>query len=123
MALLLLVLILLLTRQIINLRLFVSLRHRQGTPQQRAWEGSPAVVTERRLYSEALTNRKTPNRFKLTVKSKEPLPPESIKGVLKAKINPSKIRVGINTLRTLRNGQVLIETSSREELEAIEIDK
>ena len=23
---------------------------RQGTPQQRAWEGSPAVVTERRLY-------------------------------------------------------------------------
>ena len=95
---------------------------RQGTPQQRAWEGSPAVVTERRLYSEALTNRKTPNRFKLTVKSKEPLPPESIKGVLKAKINPSKIRVGINTLRTLRNGQVLIETSSREELEAIEKD-
>jgi len=97
--------------------------HRQGTPQQRAWEGSPAVVTERRLYSEALTNRIIPNRFKLTVKPKEPLPPESIKGLLKAKINPSKIRVGINTLRTLRNGQVLIETSSREELEAIENDK
>ena len=58
---------------------------RQGTPQQRAWEGSPAVVTDRKLYSEALTNRKTPNRFKLTVKSKEPLPPESIKGVLKVK--------------------------------------
>lgn len=96
--------------------------HRKGTPQQREWEGSPAVVTERRLYSEALTNRITPNRFQLTVKPKEPLPPESIKGLLKEKINPSKIRVGINTLRTLRNGQVLIETSSREELEAIEND-
>ena len=32
-------------------------------------------------------------------------------------------RVGINTLRTQRNGQVLIETSSREELEAIEKDR
>jgi predicted DNA-binding protein len=58
----------------------------------------------------------------LTVKPKEPLPPESIKGLLKAKINPSKIRVGINTLRTHQNGQVLIETSSRKELEAIEKD-
>jgi hypothetical protein len=94
--------------------------HRQGTPQQMAWEGSPAVVSERQLYSEALTNRTT--RFKLTVKPKEPLPPESITGLLKAKINPSKIRVGINALRTLRNGQVLIETSSRTELEAIEKD-
>jgi len=96
--------------------------HRKGTPQQREWKESSAVVTERRLYSEALTNRITPNKFKLTVKPKEPLPPESIKGLLKAKINPSKIRVGINTLWTLRNGQVLIETSSREELEAIEND-
>ena len=33
---------------------------RQGTQQQGAWEGSPAVVTERRLYSEALTNRISP---------------------------------------------------------------
>jgi predicted DNA-binding protein len=85
-----------------------------------AWEGSPTVVTERRLYSEALTNRIS--RFKLTVKPKKPLPPESIKELLKAKINPSKIKVGINTLRTLRNGQVLIETSSRKELEVLEND-
>jgi hypothetical protein len=97
--------------------------HRQGTPQQRAWKGSPAVITERRIYSEALTNRTTPNSFTLTVKPKEPLPPESIKGLLKAKINPSKSRVGIKTLRTLRNSQVLIETSSRGEIEAIEKDK
>ena len=54
----------------------------------------------------------------MTVRPKEPTPPESIKGLLKATINPTKIRVGINTLRTQRNGEVLIETSSREELEA-----
>ena len=82
--------------------------HRKGTPQQREREESPAVVTERWLYSEALTIRITPNRFKLKVKPKETLPPESNKGLLKAKINTSKIRVGINALRTLRNGQVLI---------------
>jgi predicted DNA-binding protein len=58
----------------------------------------------------------------LTVKPKERLPAESIKGLLNAKINPSKIRVGINTLRTLRNGQVLIEISSRKEQEAIKKD-
>ena len=56
----------------------------------------------------------------MTVKPKEPIPLESIKGILKAKINPTKIRVGINSLRTNRNGQVLIETSSREELKVIE---
>jgi hypothetical protein len=80
--------------------------HRQGTPQQRAWKVSQAVPTERRLYSAALTNSTTHNRFKLTVKPKEPLPTESIKGLLKAKINPSKITVGIKNLKTLRNGQV-----------------
>ena len=95
---------------------------RQGIPQQRVWEGPPAVDTKRRLYSEALTSRIAPSRFKLTVKPKEPIPPESIKGLLKAKINPTKIRVGINTLRTQWNGQVLIESGSRKELEAIEKD-
>ena len=90
----------------------------QGTPQHREGEGSPAVVTKRSLYSEALTGRVAHNRFKLTVRPKEPTPPESIKGLLKATINHTKIRVAINTLMTQRNGQVLIETSSREELEA-----
>jgi hypothetical protein len=58
----------------------------------------------------------------LTVKTKVTIPTESLKGLLKAKIDHTKIRVGINTLRTQRNGQVLIETSSRKELEAIEKD-
>jgi hypothetical protein len=44
--------------------------YRQGTRQQWAWEGSPTVTIERRIYSEALTNRTTPNRFKLTIKPK-----------------------------------------------------
>jgi len=94
----------------------------QRHPQQRAREGPPALDTKRRLYSEALNSRTAPNRFKLTVKTKGTIPPESIKGLLKAKIDPTKIRVGINTLRTQRNGQVLIETGSRKELEAIEKD-
>jgi hypothetical protein len=58
----------------------------------------------------------------LTAKTLGTTPPESIKGLLKAKIDPTKIRVGINTLRTQRNGQVLIDTSSSKELEAIEKD-
>lgn len=61
-------------------------------------------------------------KFKLTVKSKENQSPEIIKGLLKSTINPTAIKVGINTFRTLKNGNVLIETNSKEEIEALEKD-
>jgi len=86
----------------------------------RAREGAPSGGKERKLYAEALANKILTNKFKLTVKSKEHLPPETIKGLLKSKINPTEIKVGINTFKSLKNGQVLIETNSKEELEALE---
>jgi hypothetical protein len=61
-------------------------------------------------------------RFKLTIKSKGNQSPEAIKGLLKTKINPTEIKVGINTIKSLRNGKVLIETNSKEEIEALEKD-
>jgi hypothetical protein len=82
----------------------------------------PSGDREGKLYSEALRDEKTLKRFKLTVKSKENQRPDAIKGVLKSKINPTEIKVGINTFKSLKNGKVLIETSSKEEIEALEKD-
>jgi hypothetical protein len=61
-------------------------------------------------------------RFKLTVKSKGNQSPETIKGLLKSKLNPTEIKVGKNTFKSLKNGKVLIETNSKEEIEALEKD-
>jgi hypothetical protein len=89
----------------------------------------PAGTTARRvtlpggsggkLYSEAVAGEKLKS-FKLTVKSRDNCTPESIKELLRAKINPTEIKVGINTFKALKNGKVLIETNSKEEIEALE---
>jgi hypothetical protein len=46
--------------------------------------------------------------------------PEMIKEILKSKINPTEIKVGINTFKLLKKGPVLIETNSKEEIEKLE---
>jgi hypothetical protein len=72
-----------------------------------------------KLNSEALVGKLKQNCFKVTMKSKESHSPETVKGLLKANINPTEIKVGINTLKTLRDGRVLIETGSKEEVEVL----
>ena len=41
------------------------------------------------------------------------------KGLLKSKINPTEIKVGINSLKSLKDGRVLIVTGSKEEAEIL----
>jgi hypothetical protein len=88
----------------------------QEAARQSGREVPPSGVREGKLYSEVL------NKFKLTVRSSEQITPDTIKGILKTKINPTEIKVGINTFKSLKNGTVLIETNSKEELEALEKD-
>ena len=57
------------------------------------------------------------NKFKLYRKYTE-----RIKGLLKSQISPAEIKVGINTFKSLKNGKVLTETNSKEEIEALEKD-
>jgi hypothetical protein len=45
-----------------------------------------------------------PRRFKMTVKARSPLPSEDIKQLLKAKVNPGEIKVGVNSLKSLQDG-------------------
>jgi hypothetical protein len=58
-------------------------------------------------------------RFKITVTSKENQTSEMIKETLKSKINPTEIKVGINNFKVLRNGKVLLETNTKEEMETL----
>jgi hypothetical protein len=71
------------------------------------------------LYAAAVQKTKA-KTYKMTVRSKGAHPPESIKQLLKAKINPNEITVGINTFKTLSSGRVLIETNGKEEIEALD---
>jgi hypothetical protein len=87
-----------------------------------AKSASSSSDREGKLYSEALGGEKTLERFKLTVKSKENQMPDAIKGLLKSKINPTEIKVGMNTFKSLKNGKVLIETNRKEKIEALEKD-
>ena len=41
---------------------------------------------------------------------------------MKSKINPTDIKVGISTLKTLRDGRVQIETGSKEEIDTLQKD-
>jgi len=73
----------------------------------------------RKLFSKVLANGSNAKRFTMTVTSKDNHTSEKVKEILKSDINPTAIKVGINALKTLRNGRVLIETNTREELETL----
>ena len=78
--------------------------------------------TQARLYFEVLGGKPRQNNYKLTVFSKDCQSPDVIKGVLKAAINPTIIKVGIKSIKSLRNGRVQIETGSKEEVEKLTKD-
>jgi hypothetical protein len=65
-----------------------------------------------RLYAAAVQEKKV-QTYKLTVRSRGAHPPGSIKQLLKAKINPSEIKVAINTFTTLNSGRIIIKTNSK----------
>jgi hypothetical protein len=74
-----------------------------------------------KLYAAAVIETKA-KIYKMTVRSKGTHAPETIKLILKAKIKPSEINVGIITFKTLNSGKVQIETNSKEEIESLEKD-
>lgn len=78
----------------------------------------PSTSVKQKLFSDALKGN-TVKRYKLTLKSKSNQSPDEVKNYLKRNIDPTKIKVGINTFKTLNDGRVLIETSTEEEINAL----
>jgi hypothetical protein len=99
-----------------------SLIPRQEPAGSRAQGTAPPGDKNEKLYSTSLGNKPQQQCFKITVKSKDSLSAEAIKGLLKSKVNPTDIKVGINSFKALTDGRVLITTSSKEKAETLETD-
>ena len=59
------------------------------------------------------------NKFQLTLRSKRTHTPEEIKNLLKEKVNLIEIKVGIQTIKPLRDDRVIIEVGSKKEIKLL----
>ena len=71
-----------------------------------------------KLYSEVVAGREG-KKFKLTIKTKGNHTQEEIRRVPKRKVNSAEIKVGITSLKTLRDGRVIIEAGSKQEIDSL----
>ena len=72
-----------------------------------------------KLYSEIVKGKTTQKVYKLIVISRDNQTADTIKEMLKSQINPTTIKVGIRSIRTLRDGRVQIERGSNQEAETL----
>jgi recombinational DNA repair protein RecR len=80
---------------------------------------SPYGGKVKQLYSEITKGKTTEKVYKLTVTSRDNQTADTIKEMLKSQINPTEIKVGIRTIKTLRDGRVQIETGTNQEAETL----
>ncbi|PSN31167.1 hypothetical protein C0J52_25767 [Blattella germanica] len=74
-----------------------------------------------RRYSDVVGgSNKEVTRFKLMVKSKENQNTEAIKAAIKRNINPTAMKIGICSMKSLRDGRVMIEANSKQEIELLD---
>jgi len=91
---------------------------RPGLTSRGTADAAPPIGAKKKQFSEVLSG-KNEERHKLTVKSKENQATEEIKKLLKIKIDPVNMKIGIRIFKSLKNGNVLIEADSKEEIERL----
>jgi hypothetical protein len=109
-----------------------SVAPRRDLARAAGWEVSPsgastakhhkAGTDQTKLYSEVLGGKVRQTQYKLTVTSKESKSMDIIKDILKSNINPTEIKVGINSLKSFNNGKVQIETGKKEGIDKLTRD-
>ena len=62
-------------------------------------------------------------KFKLSMRTNETHTTDEIQSLLKAKVNPTEINVGITSLKSQRDGKVIIEVGSKKEIDTLEKNK
>jgi len=67
--------------------------------------------------------RREGRKFKLSLRTKENHTPAEIQSLLKEKENPTEINVGITSLKSQRDGKVIIEVGSKKEIDTLEKNK
>lgn len=95
----------------------------QVTTKDSDWNATPSVGKTRK-YSDVLADRQGTvpydhKLYKLFVKSKLNQIAEYCRTLLKRKVSPIHMKVGISALKTLKNGQLLIESEKKSELEEV----
>jgi hypothetical protein len=96
----------------------------QVTTKDSDWNVTPSGGKTRKRYSDVLADRQGTvsydhKMYKLFVKSKHNQSAEYSRTLLKQKVNPTHMKVGVSALKTLKNGQLLIESETKSELEEI----
>jgi hypothetical protein len=81
----------------------------------------PSAGGAKKLYAE-VARESIEKRYKIMVKSKSDQSPETIKSILKSKINPTEMKVDVKSLKSLRDGRVLIEVGSVDETKLLSAD-
>jgi hypothetical protein len=89
-----------------------------------AWKVAPSIGSTRRRYSGVVADRQgnassDDKMYKLCVKSKNNQSTEYIRTLLKSKVNPTQMKVGISALKTLKNGKLLIESDKKGDLDDV----
>jgi hypothetical protein len=93
--------------------------HKQQTPRSRSRPVPPSEGKKIKLFSEVMKDGGDES-YNITLKTKnKSQSPEKIKLQLKKDTNPTDIKVSIKTFKTLRDGRVLIETGSEEEINSL----
>jgi hypothetical protein len=73
-----------------------------------------------KLYSEVVqTEARMEKRYRLTVTTKTNHSGDTIKDIIKTSVNPTSIKVGICAIKSLRDGRVIMETKSKEDIELL----
>jgi uncharacterized membrane protein YkoI len=85
---------------------------------------APSAGRTKKRYSDIVADRpgNVPlynKMYKLFVKSKNKQSAEYTRILLKSKVTPTQMKVGISALKMLKNGQLLIELEMKSELEEV----
>lgn len=73
-----------------------------------------------KLFSEAVrTEGRREKRYRLMITSRTNHSGDAIKNIIKTSVNPTSMQVGICALKSLKNGRVIMETKSKEDIEML----
>ena len=77
---------------------------------------TPPSEGRKKLYAEALSGKKG-MLFKLTVRPRNNEPVDVVKKILKSSIDPIDMKIGIRSFKGLKDGKVLIEADTKDDIE------
>jgi len=93
-----------------------------GSPLELTGRGNvvstPPSEGRKELYADVLKGKNV-RRYKITVKSRDNQPADAVKEIIKSCIDPVDMKIGIRTFKGLKDGKVLIEADTKDDIEIL----